>query len=110
MLGDEMSRGLTAGSGNDGAGDADRRIDGEDPNEERRLWDRGGGSMGKFIALGVPGVEGAGDAMGSALGWDLLLISAGAGLLEGIRRPGRSIFKNFPWDVRVNWPSFVFRL
>ena len=36
-LGDEMSRGLTAGSGNDGAGDADRRIEGEDPNEERRL-------------------------------------------------------------------------
>jgi hypothetical protein len=36
-LGDETSRGFTAGNGNDGAGDAERRIDGDEPNEERRL-------------------------------------------------------------------------
>ena len=36
-LGDDTSIGLTAGNGKDGAGDADRRIEGEDPNDDRRL-------------------------------------------------------------------------
>lgn len=61
--GDGTSRGLTAGSGNEGAGEAERRIDGEDPNEDRRLWDTGGGSMGKFEVIGVPGVDGAGEVI-----------------------------------------------
>ena len=33
----ECSMGLTAGSGIEGAGEAERRIAGEDPNEDRRL-------------------------------------------------------------------------
>lgn len=39
--------GMTAGRGIDGAGEADRRIDGEDmaPKEERRLWEVGGGCI-----------------------------------------------------------------
>lgn len=95
---------MTAGSGRDGAGDAERRTDGDDPNEERRLWDTGGGSIGRFEAMGVPGVEGAGEAMAIELlvGCDLALGSCGAGLFEDIRRAGRSIFKNFPCEVSVN--------
>jgi hypothetical protein len=100
-LGDETSNGLTAGKGNDGTegtGEADRRIDGDDPKEERRLSENGGGSIGKLIVFGVPGVEGAGEAMGMGLlvDWALLQMSDGAGLLEGIRRAGRSILRNFP--------------
>jgi len=33
----ECSIGRTAGRGIDGAGEAERRIDGEEPNDERRL-------------------------------------------------------------------------
>ena len=33
----EFSIGLTAGKGMEGAGDAERRIDGDEPKEERRL-------------------------------------------------------------------------
>lgn len=33
----EFSIGLTAGKGMEGAGEADLRIEGEDPNEDRRL-------------------------------------------------------------------------
>ena len=54
----ECSIGLTAGNGNDGAGEADRRIPGDDPKEERRLCEVGG-----FIGFredGVPGMEGIG--------------------------------------------------
>ena len=60
-LGDGISIGLTAGNGKEGTGEAERRIDGEEPNDERRLWDTGGGSMGRFDANGVPGVEGTGE-------------------------------------------------
>ena len=67
IFGDGTSSGLTAGSGRDGAGDAERRIDGEDPNEERRLCDTGGGSIGRFEAIGVPGVEGIGEAIAAEL-------------------------------------------
>jgi hypothetical protein len=39
--------GMTAGNGIEGAGEADRRIDGDDmaPKDERRLCDVGGGCM-----------------------------------------------------------------
>ena len=97
-LGDGSSIGLTAGKGSDGAGDAERRMDGEEPKEDRRLCDTGGGSMGRFDAIGVPGVDEAGEAMIAELGggWDRIERSGGAGLLDEIRLAGRSIFKNFP--------------
>jgi len=38
--------GMTAGRGTEGAGDAERRIAGEEPNDERRLRDVGGGFIG----------------------------------------------------------------
>lgn len=44
------------------------------------------------------------------LGGGLLVKSGGAGLLEEMRLPGRSILRIFPCDVKVNCPSFVFRL
>lgn len=37
--------GMTAGKGIDGAGEADRRMEGDEPNDERRLCDVGGGCM-----------------------------------------------------------------
>lgn len=113
MLGDETSMGFTAGNGRDGAGDAERRIEGDEPNEERRLWDTGGGSIGRLEAIGVPGVEGAGDAIAIellVLCCGLLVGSGGAGLLDAMRLAGKSIFRTLPWGVRVNWPSLVFRL
>jgi hypothetical protein len=61
-LGDEIS-GRTAGRGNEGAGDAERLNDGEDPNDDLRLPDTAGGSMGNGVVKGVPGLEGAGEAM-----------------------------------------------
>lgn len=63
----ELISGRTAGSGSDGAGDADRRTAGDEPKDERRLEAVGGGSMGKGVVIGVPGFEGAGDAMASPL-------------------------------------------
>ncbi len=110
-LGDEIS-GLTAGSGREGAGLADLRNDGDDPNEDRRLDVIIGGSMGRGVASGVPGFEGAGEAMDRLL---LLALearcvkSAGVGLLEDIRRLGRSILLNFPCVDRVGVPSFNLR-
>lgn len=44
----------------DAAGDADRRIEGEE-NDDLRLCDTGGGSIGRFEGFGVPGVDGAGE-------------------------------------------------
>jgi len=61
-LGDEIS-GRTAGKGNEGAGDAERRNEGEDPNDDLRLPDTAGGSMGNGVVNGVPGLEGAGEVM-----------------------------------------------
>ncbi len=58
----EFSIGRTAGSGIDGAGDADRLIDGEEPKEDRRLWEIAGGFIGRASDVGVPGIEGAGEA------------------------------------------------
>ena len=59
-----------------GAGEADRRIDGEEPKEERRLWEIAGGFIGGASEVGVPGIEadGGGDAGGRG-------IASGSGLL-----------------------------
>lgn len=53
---------MTAGRGNEGAGDAERRIDGDDaaPNDDLRLCD-GGGFIGSGSEFGVPGADGKGD-------------------------------------------------
>lgn len=53
--------GITAGRGSEGAGETDRLIDGEEPNDERLLCDVGGGFMGNARLCGVPGAEGTGD-------------------------------------------------
>lgn len=37
--------GITAGKGIDGAGEAERRMEGDEPNEDRRLCDVGGGCI-----------------------------------------------------------------
>jgi hypothetical protein len=111
--GDVTSRGLTAGRGKDGAGEAERRMFGEELKEDLRLCDTGGGSIGRCDVIGVPGVEGAGEATATELlvaGWDRIERSGGAGLPREMRRAGKSILRNFPCEVRVNWPSFVFRL
>lgn len=110
-LGDEIS-GLTAGRGNDGAGEADLRKDGDEPKEERRLVAINGGSIGRGVVKGVPGFEGAGEAMARLL-WLALEVrwaaSTGAGLFEDIRRPGKSILLNLPWVDSVAVPSFSLR-
>jgi hypothetical protein len=48
--------------------------------------------------MGVPGVDGAGDAMAMELVvlCDGLLVGSGAGLLDEMRLAGRSIFKILP--------------
>ena len=98
----------------DGAGDADRLIDGEDPNDDRRLCEIAGGFIGSASDVGVPGREGAGDPGAkedaSAVRFPRTLESGGAGLLEDILLPGRSIFVILLCCARVNWPSLVFRL
>lgn len=63
-LGEETS-GRTAGNGSDGAGEAERRIAGEEPNEDLLLDAVAGGSMGRGVVIGVPGFEGAGEAIAS---------------------------------------------
>lgn len=87
----EASMGITAGKGIDGAGESERREE----NEERRLWlTTLGGFMGSVAEVGVPGAEGTGDPMDvaesntdSCARWPK---SGGAGLLEEMRRGGRS--------------------
>lgn len=64
----DASIGMTAGRGaNEGAGDAERRIDGDEamfPREDLRLWLIAlGGFIGNGCVVGVPGVDGAGDPM-----------------------------------------------
>ena len=118
----EASIGITAGRGREGAGEADLRIDiaGEAaPKDDRLLWLI---VLGGFIGIrdvGVPGHEGTGEPIAIAL---LSLDSrvrksGGAGLLEEIRRPGKSIFKLFPIfagmlsrSSNVKVPSFVFKV
>lgn len=112
-LGDD-SIGFTAGNGKDGAGDADRLWDGEEPNDDRRLCDIAGGFMGRGRVVGVPGVEGAGEAMAidgrSADNWDRRLKSGGAGLFDDGRLAGRSILAILPCCANENWPSLVFKV
>lgn len=86
--------GITAGRGIDGAGEAERRIEGDEPNEERRLCEVGGGCIvGRASDCGVPGIDGTGDpiAKESATKEALPPKSGGAGLFEDTRRAGRSI-------------------
>ena len=92
---------MTAGSGMDGAGDAERR----DESDDLRLWlTTLGGFIGSGTELGVPGADGAGEfsdaeATASKACCDRLPNSGGAGLLEDILRGGRSVlacFANFP--------------
>lgn len=61
-LGDDISA-RTAGKGREGAGEAERLNEGEDPNDDLRLPDMTGGSIGKGVVNGVPGFEGAGEAI-----------------------------------------------
>lgn len=108
--------GITAGNGIDGAGEAERRIEGDDiaPKEERRLWDVGGGCIaGKARDCGVPGIEGTGEPMlsvESPANEARAPKSGGAGLFEDIRRAGRSIFATLLCGSSANLPSFVFNV
>ena len=112
-LGEDIS-GRTAGSGSDGAGEADRRNDGDEPNDDLRLVGIIGGSMGIDVVRGVPGFDGAGDAMAmlaeAALEWRCDRSGGGAGLLEEILRPGRSSLLNLPCVERVQVPSLSLRV
>jgi hypothetical protein len=72
---------------------------GEELKDDRRLCDIGGGSIGKCEVMGVPGVEGTGEAIAIELlvaGCDRMERSEGPGLVREIRLAGRSILKNFP--------------
>lgn len=96
----EASMGITAGRGREGAGETDLRIDiaGEAaPKEDLLLWLMVlGGFIGKAEDVGVPGHEGVGDPITvedcSVGSWVRKPRSGGAGLLEEILRPGKSIF------------------
>lgn len=87
--------GMTAGRGNVGAGEADRREE----NDDLLLWlTTLGGFIGRGIDVGVPGAEGTGDPTeaevlesitDSCARWPK---SGGAGLFEDILRGGRSAF------------------
>lgn len=111
-LGDDTS-GRTAGRGKDGAGEAERRIAGDvcEPKDDLLLEAVSGGSMGKGVARGVPGLDGAGDAIARPVAlaeearW---AASTGAGLCVEMRRPGRSILLNLPCVERVQVPSLSF--
>ena len=72
-------------------------MDGDEPNDERRLCEITGGFIGRARDVGVPGIdaEGAGDP-GATDGLSRNMCglrprSGGAGLLDEIRRPGKSI-------------------
>lgn len=85
---------MTAGNGIEGAGEAERRMDGDEPNEERRLCEVGGGCIvGKASDCGVPGIDGTGEPMArlSPTKGARPPKSGGAGLFDDIRRAGRSI-------------------
>jgi len=94
--------GLTAGSGNAGDGEAERRDAemedwaGDPEKEERRLEENGGGFIGSEMDVGVPGVEGVGEgAIVSGTWVDRVVVdtggrSTGTGLSD-MRRAGKSI-------------------
>jgi len=104
--------GMTAGRGMEGAGEAERRMDGDEPKDERRLWDVGGGCIvGSASDCGVPGIEGTGDPtarLPSATNDARPPKSGGAGLFEDMRRAGRSILLTLLCCASENWPSLVF--
>jgi hypothetical protein len=105
--------GMTAGSGMDGAGEADRRIDGEEPNDDRRLCEVGGGFIGRARDWGVPGADGAGEppAIDPCATKDARPPkSGGAGLSEEILRAGRSILVTLLCGSSVNSPFLFLRL
>jgi hypothetical protein len=108
----ELADGMTAGSGNDGAGETDRLMDGDEPNEDRRLCEVGaGGFIGRARLWGVPGTEGTGDPTpcdSASATNEALPKSGGAGELEDIRLPGKSIRDTLL--CRANCPSFVFNV
>jgi hypothetical protein len=105
--------GMTAGSGIEGAGEAERRIDGDEPKDERRLCDVGGGCMvGRASDCGVPGIDGTGEpiAIESATKDARPPKSGGAGLFEDTRRAGRSILVTLLCWANENWPSLFFNV
>jgi hypothetical protein len=80
-----------------------------------------GGFIGSAKEVGVPGHDGTGDPIAfdevSVGNWERKPISGGAGLLEEIRRPGKSIFMFIPIlfgsssrPSRVYVPSLVFNV
>jgi hypothetical protein len=88
--------GFTAGRGIDGAGDVDLRRDGDELNDERRLCAITGGFIGRDNEVGVPGVEGIGDARADVSLTNCGRRSGGAGLFEDVLRDGRSILDILP--------------
>jgi hypothetical protein len=120
----EASIGMTAGNGREGAGETDRRIDtaGEAaPKDDLLLWLMVlGGFIGKADEVGVPGHDGVGDPIAvpscSVCSCGRKPGSGGAGLLEDIRRPGKSIFIFVPIFFgssllsSVKCPSLVLRV
>lgn len=54
--------------------------------------------MGRLEIIGVPGVDGAGDAIAMELAvlCEGRLVGSGAGLLDEMRLAGRSIFRILP--------------
>lgn len=105
--------GMTAGRGIDGAGEAERRIDGEEPNDVRRLCDVGGACIvGRASDCGVPGIDGTGEptAYESPAKEALPPKSGGAGLFDDTRRAGRSILVTLLCCASENWPSLFFKV
>lgn len=104
--------GMTAGRGIDGAGEAERRMEGEEPNEERRLCEVGGGCIvGRASDCGVPGMDGTGEPIArlqSPTKDARPPKSGGAGLLEDTRRAGKSILVTLLCWAKENWPSLFF--
>lgn len=94
--------GITAGNGRDGEGETDLRTE-EEPNDDRRLCEVGGGFIERAIELGVPGCDGIGEPSLSARVLSLPRASpriclpvvtensGGAGLDADILLAGRSI-------------------
>lgn len=95
---------MTAGRGIEGAGETERR---DEEKDDLRLWLMTlGGFMGSATEVGVPGAEGTGDPIdapevgpgpteGTASmtdSWARWPKSGGAGLLDEMRRGGRSDF------------------
>lgn len=98
------SMGMTAGSGIEGAGEADLRIEmagDEGPMDDLRLCVIVlGGYMGRAMDVGVPGHEGIpGEARIFPESGPMVErnpMSGGAGLCEEMRRAGISILRLFP--------------